>query len=435
MARRTKGYSLFSRKDSGRWVLSHAIAPNKWKQVALPTEIASRAEAERWVREHLAEVRRLGPPPPSLCAGGPTIRELAPRWLELRKADARLAPATVRDNASHLNTHVLPHLGDTPLAALEVAQLRGWVRRLRSERASCTTRNVVATLMTFVDDCMAEDWVRLPANPVRHPGVKKELPAFDDRLLRRNGPALSIGDVQALIDCQDIPVMRRIRYALAFTSGLRDGEISGLRFMDVELDAQVPHLQVRQAVAMLGNAGFATESKLKTRSSARPVPLHPCGIAALRWWRDAGWERHACRIPGPLDPVFPNDKGGPCRPPSARLLKADVTRAGLACVVPGGVHFHDARRCFSSWLVIAGVQEAIVRRLLGHAGTSVTQRHYLALDLKPLFDAVAMIAMTWQPTEEPDARMDAAVVANSPAPKANGKANGVHSPALPVTSC
>ena len=77
---------------------------------------------------------------------------------------------------------------------------------------------------------------------------------------------------------------RRARYALAFTSGCRDGEIAGLRLSDLDLDAAVPLFRVEQAVALVGKTGWATPNKTKTKGSKRAMPFHPAALAAIREW-------------------------------------------------------------------------------------------------------------------------------------------------------
>jgi integrase len=417
-----RGWNLFRRGD-GQWVLQYRTAPGNWSETRVPREHRTERAAEQYARAWLHEYTKQVAERPSvnkIADERPTIRDLAEKWLELRDKDPKLSAATRTQNASNMRRHVLayPKIADAPIADLGSGALREWLREVRDHGrlklrtttkdddrpgrggqwvktgeplAPYTTRNVVNTLSAFFNDAMAEQWVDLPANPMHHPGVRKEIPDAETRagtVIYLSRPA-----VEKLLAAMTTPEHRRLRYLLAATSGLRDGEIAGLRFEDVDFDAA--SVNVNKSLAEKGVEGWATLSKVKTKESKRLLPLHPLASRALRAWRAAGWARLVGRQPNASDPVFPNDKGESHRPASADLLRADLAAAQLPTLFQSKhpFDFHSLRRSFYTWLRAAGVESDTVKMLMGHSGGSVGERHYGAKELQRMRAAVETIVL------------------------------------------
>ena len=393
-----EGASVFWRKDKKRWVLSYADPARGQPQKVLPKEITNQRAAEQWARAWLdAEGLR---PTEALAQRrdeGPTVALCADRWLALLEKDSRVAPATLAGNRGHLHNHILPTFGARPIAGLEVPELRAWLRALREKiKGASTVRNIYYTMSSLYAAAMAEGWVRHPSNVVAHPGVKKEVPDLDDskEVLR-----LPVAWAQTLIESPTISLERRARYSLAFTSGMRDGEIAGVRFKFLQLDAEVPVLKVFEAVAIIGakgKGGFAKAKAPKTKKSKRTLPLHPATVAALREWIETGWSALVGRAPGPEDFLFPGLNGRGARPRSAELIRYDLAAVGLPIDLEGQpIEFKATRSSFSSWLDAADVPRERIKRLLGHAARDVTEAHYTKRDLEQLMAAVLVIPLVW----------------------------------------
>jgi integrase len=413
----SRGFSVYAR--GGQWILSFkddAATGKKWREHRIPkaeanTEKRAEKYAERFIRE-LHKIRAQGAPAGAVSRApsvhGPTIRDLADKWLLLRDRDPKVKPATRSQGRSHLRLHVLasPDIADIPIATLGPAVLRAWIREVRDHGkyardktsaikrqgeglSPATVRNVVSTLRTFLSDAMAEEWVNLPANPVDHPGVQKEVPD----LKRQDVVYLSKPSAERLLTCPEVPEVRRVRYLLVLTSGLRDGEVSGLQWQDFDDSAKV--LRIERALATVGTNGWASESTTKNESSVRTLPLHRLAERALRTWRSTGWVHRVGRHPKPTDPIFPNAAGEAHRPNSAELLRKDLETAGLPSEFRAGVSFdfHATRRSFYTWLRNEGVAKDTVDMLMGHAGGSVGERHYGAKDLERMRKAVETITL------------------------------------------
>jgi integrase len=177
-----------------------------------------------------------------------------------------------------------------------------------------TVRNVVGTLTQFFDDAMAEQWTSIPANPMRHPGVRKEIPEgitrAEQRGMRRGEKAhLTRDQAGQLLACKAVPEDRRALYVLTMTSGgFRPGEAYALTWGDMELDAPIPCVHITKAVGKLRGIGLKDlkAGKTKTPDAVRTNPLHHVAVRMLRAWKTGGWVRVVGRHPKPTDLVFPS---------------------------------------------------------------------------------------------------------------------------------
>lgn len=145
-------------------------------------------------------------------------------------------------------------------------------------------------------------------------------------------------------------------------SGLRAGELYGLRVKDVELLRR--RLQVVQTIADLG-----TELVIDTpKSSAgrRAVPISPflCELLAA----------HIGRERLELDDLLFGIEGKPRRHNSFYLrdFKHAVVRAGL----PAGTRFHGLRHTYASLMIAAGVYPKRLSVWMGHTTVALTRDRY-----------------------------------------------------------
>jgi integrase len=153
---------------------------------------------------------------------------------------------------------------------------------------------------------------------------------------------------------------------LAAHTGMRRGEVAGLRWHD--LDQASNRVAVRRSVQCVG--GRPAEFGAKTRSSRRNVDLDPTTMRELCRWR-----RQLDRdgLPnGPDDWVFCNPSGRFLNPQSlSQLFARLVVRSGLP-----KIRFHDLRHTHASLLVAHGTPIKVVTERLGHAHAGFTMQTY-----------------------------------------------------------
>ena len=153
---------------------------------------------------------------------------------------------------------------------------------------------------------------------------------------------------------------------LTATTGMRRGEIAGLRWGDWNAGLhQLSISRTRQALA-----GRSTEFATKTRTSRRCLELDANTEHVLEGWRDR--QRNDGHRIGTRDPMFTNTNGEPLHPESiSQLFARIVARSGLP-----HIRFHDLRHTHASLLVAAGIPVKVVSERLGHAHPSFTIHTY-----------------------------------------------------------
>jgi integrase len=158
------------------------------------------------------------------------------------------------------------------------------------------------------------------------------------------------------------PVLRVVVLAAAFT-GLRQSELIGLRWKDVDLESQ--RIRVRNAVVRGEHSGEG-KSDLSTR---RSVPMTERLRDELERWRGRSvFDHHD-------DLVFAHPElGTPLdRTKVTRRFQAACRRAEVPVI-----RFHDLRHTFATQLAASGVPLRALQEFLGHADLKTTQiyAHY-----------------------------------------------------------
>jgi len=157
-------------------------------------------------------------------------------------------------------------------------------------------------------------------------------------------------------------------YVLALATGMRQGELLGLSWSDVNWDQGALH--VRQQAMRTKGKGLALSSP-KTARSRRTITIPAAVFDVLRAHRGRqlfekqrggrAWENN--------DLVFPNVKGKLLERPNLlrRSFKPLLERAGLP-----NIRFHDLRHTHATLLLSKGVNPKVVQERLGHATVSIT---------------------------------------------------------------
>ena len=107
----TSSWSVYQRGDSGDWMLRFKDG-EKWRDKRIPRDAGVRTKraAEEWAREWLSEQAARAIQPQT------TVSEYLDRWLERRKKNPKVRASTLANNKGHLELHVKPAFGSTPVA-------------------------------------------------------------------------------------------------------------------------------------------------------------------------------------------------------------------------------------------------------------------------------------------------------------------------------
>lgn len=159
-------------------------------------------------------------------------------------------------------------------------------------------------------------------------------------------------------------------YTLAIYCGLREGELLGLHWADVDLETAT--LRVR--LGLQRNGGKLRFAELKTEKSRRTIALPDPVVEALREHKRRQREERMRRadVWQDHDLVFPSEVGTPLEP---RNLIRQWHRVRKRIGRPD-LRFHDLRHaCATIWLA-SGEHPKIVQELLGHHSITMTMDTY-----------------------------------------------------------
>jgi len=235
--------------------------------------------------------------------------------------------------------------------------------KLEAGLTPATVRKIHSTLHKALTQAVADGLI--PRNAA---DVKAPRPAPEEM------QPLSEAEARAFLDAAR-GVHFEPLYMLAISTGLRRGELLGLRWKDVDLERGT----LRVGRALVREAGRHVLGETKTRGGRRQISLTPRAINALKAHRKYQLEERM-RLSGlyeDRDLIFATSVGTPINSENLvkRSFKPLLKKAGLP-----EIRFHDLRHTCATLLLGRSVHPKIVQELLGHATIAVTldtYSHYL----------------------------------------------------------
>lgn len=349
-----------------RWQDGRDPQTGKWRRVN-ETFHGTRKQAEnRWV-ERQRQIDEQGNRTRELA--GITVSELWALWIDT-KNDLEASTRVSYDGL--WRTHIGPQLGRfrvDRLTALDIQ--RAIVRWQTGPRAdgkpgtlSARTVGYCRTLVVAMLD-KALEWQLVPANVAKVVKGPRQR-----RKRRREEEWWTLEQAQAFIATAGHDRLA-IAFLLALGTGLREGEILGLRWSDVDLERGTLRVEQTQKRAEKGY----TMGRPKTDASERSIPLDTTVLNALRQHRTA--QKRNRVLLGPdyrhHDLVVCTGIGTPILPSN---LRRTFDRLQAKAGVPR-ITFHALRHTHASWLVEQGVDIRLVSDRLGHTEVSFTYQTYV----------------------------------------------------------
>ncbi len=364
--RRGHGDGTIRHRPDGLWEARLSLPNGKRKSVY--------GKTRRDVQDKLKAAQRDLDAGLDVGAAKQTVGVFLTGWLT-DVAEPSLRPSTLKSYQSYVRLHIIPAIGHhrldklTPqhvqamlrtmtakgLAPRSVQYARAILRRAlgHAVKWSLVGRNVA----TLVDPPRS---VRKPVQPLDAAQVRHFLAVTrDDRL----GPLFHV----------------------AIATGLRQGELFGLRWQDVDLASGT--LTVRHALQRINGTRMLVEPK--TDLSRRTVTLPASAVAALRVQRTRQLEARLLAGARWQDEgfVFTSTIGTPLEPSNVVAhLHRLLADAGLP-----RQRFHDLRHCAASLLLAAGVAPRTIMGILGHSQISLTMNTYAHLSPALERDAAARL--------------------------------------------
>ena len=324
--RRANGEGNIRKRKDGRWEGRYTVGHEPETGKSIIKNVLGKTQAE--VKEKLKKAIEENVGIDYGKAKTYTVGTWLEVWME-NYAKVKLRPSTFKTSQGFLKNHIKPQIGSIPLADLTSLDLQrfykhlldgGRVDRIEAKKkpkglAPKTVRNIHQMIGSAYNLAIEQHLV------TKNPTQGCALPKVEHKEMK----TLTADQLSAFFqEAKDSGVYEL--YYLDLATGLRRGELLGLKWTDIDLDRGV--LKIQRAISRQN--GKVVEAPLKTKNAYRTLPLSADAIDVLMQQR---------RKTGNSEWVFPSPTGGPMSPDSVlHMLQRVLKRAGLP-----RIRFHDLR--------------------------------------------------------------------------------------------
>lgn len=363
--------AVYQRESDGLWVGSVSLGfDGRGRRKRKPVYARTKAAALEKMRQiqadqdagRLVETEKL------------TAAEYLKRWLE-NTAKNKVEPTTWELYRQMVELHLVPVLGGVKLAKVAPIHVEQCYAELERKGASAYTRRAAGVVLSAALKHAAVKLKLIPFNPAADV-TKAKLPGKEMLHLTERQAKLLLEAAR--------PHRLYALFAVALGGGLRQGELLGLQWADVDFTAGT--VKVGRSLAWVKGKPVLKEPK--TKHSRRTIALPPFAVDALRSHRQAAQKAGLTAAP-----VFCTCTGTYIfksnfvrrvfRPLVKKANQLDADRAaeskGQPDPLPAGLRFHDLRHTHASRLISGGHSVKAVSRRLGHAGIDITLKVYAHL--------------------------------------------------------
>lgn len=307
-------------------------------------------------------------------SGKMTVEQYLNEFLDYCRTEGGLAPSTFQDYRFHINAKIIPAIGSVTLDKLEPRIVDELLRGLRwqglANRTIAYTHAVLRRALQF-----AVDWRYVAANP-----ASARMRAAKRYAQRELSKIRFLNQEQAQSFLENVGGNRHeALYVLAITTGMRQGELLGLKWSDIGLEAgrltvnRALHRTKRNRKERGVEARFHLRPP-KTDGSRRTIEIPPITVRALlehqtqqktiRRLADISWTED--------DLVFSTRRGEPLDTSNVlHHFQEILTNAELP-----KIRFYDLRHTHASLLISQGVHAKKIAERLGHSSIKLTMDTY-----------------------------------------------------------
>ena len=381
--RRANGEGNIRKRKDGRWEGRYTAGHDPETGKAIIKNVLGKTQAE--VKEKLKKAIEENVGIDYGRAKTYTVGSWLEVWME-NYARVKLRPSTFKTSQGFLKNHIKPQIDSIPLAELTSLDLQrfykhlldgGRVDRVEAKKkpkglAPKTVRNIHQMIGSAYNLAMEQKLVS------KNPTQGCALPKVEHKEMK----TLTADQLSAFFqEARDSGVYEL--YYLDLATGLRRGELLGLKWTDVDLDRGV--LKIQRAISRQN--GKVVEAPLKTKNAYRTLPLSADAISVLKMQK--------CKV-GNSEWVFPSPTGGPMSPDSVlHMLQRVLKRAGLP-----RIRFHDLRHTFATMALQNGVDVKTVSSMLGHYSAGFTLDTYAHVTTDAQLKAAQTMGNRGMPPEQ-----------------------------------
>jgi len=255
----------------------------------------------------------------------------------------------------YLRKWILPRWRNYRLSEVKAVEVEQWLKTLSFENgdplakgSKAKIRNIMSALYSHA---IRWEWVtRNPITSVRQSAKRQAVPEI-----------LTVDELVKLLNA--IPEPFRTAVFLDGASGLRVGELLGLKWEDVDFKKSVIHIRRSIVSQRIGPP--------KTEASQKPIPMNSEMAKALRLWKmKTNYNR-------PSDWVYASPAKSGTQPYWPKSIYRYIKRAADKIGLKKRIGWHNFRHTFGTILNANGENPKVIQELLRHANLKVTMDTYV----------------------------------------------------------
>lgn len=348
MARMIRGKNEGSlhQRSNGTWRVQISL---NGKRISKGFKV--KADAMIWLRQMQLQLDR----GLDYNAGKITLAEYLPQWLD--NSRPALRPKTARQYDDVIRKHITPHIGEFQLKDLRLVGVERFYTKLIQNGVGVRTVRITHSILHMALE-KAVRYGYITHNPC-HGAI---LPRYKQGEMK----VLDESEVNQFL-VTAIGTRFEALYHLAVKTGMRQGEMLGLRWSDLQWLSGL--LSVSRQVQDAQGGGYLFQEP-KTRAGRRTIQLGEGTLDVLRTHR----ERQMTQIVEmgerwqDNDLIFPSKVGTPINPSNLRKDFSELLeKSGVK-----KIRFHDLRHTAASLMLNHGVPVIVVSKILGHSKPSIT---------------------------------------------------------------
>jgi integrase len=301
------------------------------------------------------------------------VAEHLNQWLD-GYVKTNCSQRTLDGYQSIIERHLIPALGDTQLKHLHPQMIQAYYGKACEKLTARTVHHQHRVLSQSLKYAVRQGYLgRNPAELVDPPSPRK-------KVMR----TLIAGEVEALFNVAKDSYYYPVYYT-AVSTGLRQAELLGLRWRDLDLD----FLSISVSQVLYKRRGVCQFKEPKTAHSRRCVAMTPKLACFLREYK---LERESLywQLGQPLSLdslVFASVEGKPIDPGVlSHAFSKICKKAGLE-----NTRFHDLRHTFASLMLLRGAKPKVISEALGHSSVAFTMDTYSHIIEGMQSDAMALL--------------------------------------------